>query len=156
MTHFKAVQLSNLIICKEKTVFLSRILSLFCYCIFLTLHMFFSNKQPRRITGELWFLLRSALCPPGWDLLCGTEQALLPHPLSLPSPALQPPASPHSHSLEPFCFVCVSASESSFASVFMKRKKQSKTNELCEMSRRLLNNRLENGALIASLMGVFI
>lgn len=44
-----------------------------------------------------------------------------------------------------------------FAFVFVKRKKQSKINELCEMSRRwLLNNSLENGALIASLMGVFI
>lgn len=119
--------------------------------------LFSSNKQPCRIMWELWSF--PLLCPmSSW--LGPTLQYSISFSFLL---SLSSFFSVAAHSLHPAPTLLSLSALSAFlqmnhffASVFVKRKKQSKTNELCEMSRRLLNNSLENGALIASLMGVFI
>lgn len=143
-----------------KIVYLSKIPDLFCYSILPILHMccFPATNSPVGSWGSFGLFLFSSL--PYSSCLGATPQNNISIYFLLSFFLLQScsiPTSPCSHSFESFCFVCISANESFFATVFVKRKKiQSKTNEHCEMSRRLLNNSLENGTLIASLMGVLI
>lgn len=140
-----------------KIVYLSKIPDLFCYSILPILHMccFPATNSPVGSWGSLGLFLFSALF-----LLprsCSTEQQFLFYFLSsfFSLAAYPPHRAPTLLSLS--ALSAFLQMNHFFATVFVKRKKiQSKTNEHCEMSRRLLNNSLENGTLIASLMEVLI